>query len=95
MISVLSILPLLSLVFAQKCALQFDGRVPQSATLSSFDTSTSPFNPGYVLGASISHRHSIWNSLLKFNRFEMERGAAVSIRQHFTCKQRNFCVEAT
>lgn len=39
-------------VAAQKCPLQFDGRVPTDATLDSFDTSASPFNPQYVLGAS-------------------------------------------
>lgn len=39
-------------VAAQKCPLQFDGRVPADATLGSFDTSASPFNPQYVIGAS-------------------------------------------
>jgi hypothetical protein len=37
---------------AQSCPLQFDGRVPNAATLASFDTSTSPFNPSYVFGQS-------------------------------------------
>jgi len=52
MLQFLAFLPLLSFVAAQKCPLQFDGRVPQSATLDSFDTSASPFNPQYVFGQS-------------------------------------------
>lgn len=39
-------------VAAQKCPIQFDGRVPESATLASFDTSASLFNLKYDLGAS-------------------------------------------
>lgn len=41
-------------VAAQNCPLQFDGRVSTDATLASFDTSASRFNPQYVLGASLS-----------------------------------------
>jgi len=49
-LAVLSVL--LSITVAQKCPIQFDGRVAQAATLASFDTNPSPYNPGYVLGKS-------------------------------------------
>jgi hypothetical protein len=52
MSSLLYVLPLVAAIVAQKCPLQFDGRVPSSATLTSFDSSTSLFNPNYNLGAS-------------------------------------------
>jgi hypothetical protein len=43
---------LAAVTIAQKCPLQFDGRVPSSAVLTSFDSSSSLFNPTYNLGAS-------------------------------------------
>ena len=46
-------------VAAQKCPLQFDGRVPRDATLATFDGSSSPFNAQYVLGASKYSRTTI------------------------------------
>ncbi|KAH8649458.1 hypothetical protein BGZ60DRAFT_200708 [Tricladium varicosporioides] len=49
------------LVSAQKCPIQFEGRVSQASTLDTFDTSASLFNPGYVLGANLK-----WSSVLKF-----------------------------
>ncbi|KAF4610397.1 hypothetical protein G7Y89_g15722 [Cudoniella acicularis] len=65
MLSPLPIILLASLlttaVSAQKCPIQFDGRVPESSTLGTFDTSASPFNPGYVLGANLK-----WSSVLQF-----------------------------
>jgi len=39
-------------VTAQKCPIQFGGRVPESATFASFDTSASLFNPKHDLSAS-------------------------------------------
>jgi hypothetical protein len=52
MISLLYILTLAASATVQKCPIQFDGRVPESANLASFDTSVSLFNPKYDLGAS-------------------------------------------
>lgn len=52
MMYLISILVLAAIVAAQKCPLQFDGRVPKDATLATFDGSSSPFNAQYVLGAS-------------------------------------------
>jgi hypothetical protein len=52
MVSLLYVLTLAASVAAQKCPIQFDGRVPDSATLASFDTSASLYNPSYDLGAS-------------------------------------------
>jgi hypothetical protein len=43
---------LVATIAAQKCPLQFDARVPSNATLTSFDSNTSLFNPNYNLGAS-------------------------------------------
>lgn len=42
-----------------KCPIIFDGRVPLNATLSTFDTLTSPFNPDYVKG-----ENRTWSSIL-------------------------------
>jgi hypothetical protein len=39
-------------VTSQTCPLQFDGRVPNAATLAAFDTSASILNPSYVFGQS-------------------------------------------
>jgi hypothetical protein len=47
----LSLLALASTVIAQKCPIQFDGRVPKGSTPATFDSSTSPFNPSFVFGA--------------------------------------------
>ncbi|KAG4432554.1 hypothetical protein IFR05_011966 [Cadophora sp. M221] len=55
-----SILVLLASVAAQKCPLQFDGRVPKDATLTTFDGSPSPFNAQYVLGANLK-----WSGVLQ------------------------------
>ncbi|RDL42347.1 Uncharacterized protein BP5553_02326 [Venustampulla echinocandica] len=52
---------LLSLAAAQKCPIQFDGRVPAAATPESFDANSSPYNPGYVLGQNLK-----WSSVLQF-----------------------------
>lgn len=46
----LSLFVLLQFAVAQKCPLQFDGRVPAGSTPASFDTSTSKFNPSNVFG---------------------------------------------
>jgi len=48
----LPVLAIAASVGAQKCPLQFDGRVRKDATLATFDGSSSPFNAQYVLGAS-------------------------------------------
>lgn len=50
--SILYALALAAGVAAQKCPIQYDGRVPASATLATFDGNSSPFNPTYILGAS-------------------------------------------
>jgi hypothetical protein len=42
-----------------QCPLIFDGRIPLNLNLSSFDSSTSPFNPSYVKGENTS-----WSSIL-------------------------------
>jgi hypothetical protein len=52
MFSLLCFFGLVAVTIAQKCPLQFDGRVPSSAALTSFDSSLSLFNPTYNLGAS-------------------------------------------
>ncbi|KAH9210271.1 hypothetical protein DL95DRAFT_371112 [Leptodontidium sp. 2 PMI_412] len=56
----ISILVLAAIVAAQKCPLQFDGRVPKDATLATFDGSSSPFNAQYVLGANLK-----WSGVLQ------------------------------
>jgi hypothetical protein len=38
-------------IVAQKCPIQFDGRVPKGTAAATLDTSASPFNPSYVFGA--------------------------------------------
>ena len=52
--SVTRALPLLLLgvaqAVAQKCPLQFDGRVPKNFTQAQFDANNALFNPGYVKG---------------------------------------------
>ncbi|KAF8851357.1 hypothetical protein BDZ45DRAFT_707934 [Acephala macrosclerotiorum] len=50
--TLLSIVVLATLGAVQKCPLQLDGRIPKDATLDTFDTSASPFNPQYVIGGS-------------------------------------------
>ncbi|EPE33404.1 hypothetical protein GLAREA_06417 [Glarea lozoyensis ATCC 20868] len=55
------ILPLLPLALAQKCPIQFDGRVANRLPLEAFDTNASPYNPSYVLGSNQK-----WSSVLKF-----------------------------
>ncbi|KAN0120219.1 glycoside hydrolase family 131 protein [Hyaloscypha variabilis] len=52
---------LAAVTIAQKCPLQFDGRVPSSAVLTSFDSSSSLFNPTYNLGANLK-----WSDVLLF-----------------------------
>lgn len=50
----LSLLALASGVLAQKCPLQFDGRVPKGSTVALFDTKTGPYNPDNVFGAGLT-----------------------------------------
>ncbi|KAL2069375.1 hypothetical protein VTL71DRAFT_14052 [Oculimacula yallundae] len=50
---------ILASVTAQKCPLQFDGRVPGDATLETFDGTFSPFNAQYVLGSNLK-----WSGVL-------------------------------
>ncbi|KUJ12608.1 uncharacterized protein LY89DRAFT_593023 [Mollisia scopiformis] len=57
----MSFATLAAVVAAQKCPLQFDGRIPKDATLDSFDTSSSPFNDAYVIGGNQK-----WSSILQF-----------------------------
>jgi len=45
---------------AQKCPLQFDGRIPQSMSPSSFDQSPSPYNPSFVYGQNLE-----WSEIIK------------------------------
>jgi len=40
-------------IAAQKCPIQFDGRVAANATLADFDTTASLFNPTFVYGQSM------------------------------------------
>jgi len=56
----LSILSLAASVTSQTCPLQFDGRVPNAATLASFNTSASLFNPSYVFGQSKDMYSPYW-----------------------------------
>ncbi|KAG4419123.1 hypothetical protein IFR04_007719 [Cadophora malorum] len=56
----LPVLAIAASVGAQKCPLQFDGRVPEDATLTTFDGSSSPFNAQYVLGANLK-----WSGVLQ------------------------------
>ncbi len=42
----------LSLVAAQQCNLQFDGRVPGTFKAATFDTNNNVFNPSNVFGQS-------------------------------------------
>ncbi|KAE8445036.1 hypothetical protein EG329_013750 [Mollisiaceae sp. DMI_Dod_QoI] len=69
-----TIAALAAVAAAQKCPLQFDGRVPQAATLSTFDTSASPFNPSYVIGGTVEvtiSPSSIFQSQNGFRRAEL------------------------
>lgn len=88
------------LVSAQKCPIQFEGRVSQASTLDTFDTSASLFNPGYVLGASMLCRvfplpssHSPPPvesegecSLTILARSKMEQRPEIPKREQLTCK---------
>jgi hypothetical protein len=54
--SILSLFAAITAVAAQKCPIQFDGRIPHSITsnnLTVFDTTNPWFNPSYVFGQSI------------------------------------------
>jgi hypothetical protein len=44
-----------------KCPITIDGRIPQNFALSTFDTTSSPFNPNYVLGQNLT-----WSKILNF-----------------------------
>jgi len=57
----LSAIALASTISAQQCPIQYDGRVPTAATLASFDTSASPYNPSYVFGQNLK-----WSTILQF-----------------------------
>lgn len=84
MIQLLFLISLVSFAAAQKCALQFDGRVPQSATLASFDTSASLYNPSYVLGASTQSPLLPLFEYSDTHRSKMEQRPAIPNSQHLT-----------
>ncbi|KAH8594531.1 hypothetical protein B0O99DRAFT_687756 [Bisporella sp. PMI_857] len=46
---------------AQRCAIQFDGRVPKGSTPDTFDTPASKYNPDNVFGAGLS-----WSQIIQF-----------------------------
>lgn len=50
----LSLLALPVLAAAQKCALQFDGRIPSNFSLAAFDSNNNIYNPSNVFGKSKS-----------------------------------------
>ncbi|CAK7233561.1 hypothetical protein SEUCBS140593_008643 [Sporothrix eucalyptigena] len=51
--SSLALLALPLLASAQKCTIQFDGRVPSTFTAASFDTNNNVFNPSNVFGQGL------------------------------------------
>ncbi|PMD53331.1 glycoside hydrolase family 131 protein [Hyaloscypha bicolor E] len=53
-LSFLSLLALATATSAQKCQLQFDGRVPVGSTPASFDVNTSPFGTKNVFGQNLT-----------------------------------------
>ena len=50
----LSLLALPVLAAAQKCSLQFDGRIPSNFTLTAFDSSNNIYSPSNVFGKGMS-----------------------------------------
>jgi hypothetical protein len=38
-----------------RCPVSFDGRIPRNATKELFNSTSSPFNPNYVMGQSTFH----------------------------------------
>lgn len=62
-----------------KCPITLDGRIPQNFTLKTFDTTVSPYNPGYTKGENLS-----WSEILLFPRVPPSRfdfdGASSSYR---------------
>lgn len=56
----LSLLVLASAAVAQKCPLQFDGRVPAGSTPASFDETTSPFGTKFVFGQNLT-----WSKIIE------------------------------
>ncbi len=53
-LSFVSLLSALSVVAAQQCTLQFDGRVPGGFSAATFDAQNNVFNPANVFGQSMS-----------------------------------------
>lgn len=71
--SYLALLALVSSAVAQKCPLQFDGRVPAGSTPASFDETTSPFGTKFVFGQSESRSLPNCGHVADMNRLDMEQ----------------------